>query len=678
MMEDAESTTVSMLLNEAMEGGEPPSEETGDVDESATYIDDLAVEGEIPDDGQVSEDVTGNEVDSTSATFPEEKLEDGLMEVNHDGFILMEDENPGEHEMGASEGGIEMMEEGFENLKEGEDGHDGQVTEPDQTEEGMEIPDETAAPSETFTDAEFMSQTSALIVQNEPPQQLMEEADGPGEGHLGTDAEDASELDHSAEAETADQEGGMFSYVEGESGEALQEQQEEGIALDQEGETPDQTAPDFQETGQEASDQQLAPDQGQGEAGGIQLDQAQNLPAEGLDEHSDQSMSLPLEDDAAGATEGAEGFTILAGGDQLEGGLGGLEGKLVVGADGTVHLLTPESLQGIQLMEGDDKPEDQANENAAAQMQQDIRAQLHEALLKQEEIKQEQEEEKPKDEEPLPQDQPSAEADGDALATLASAALGHQAPANGVKSEPGVPEVKPDVNEPQWMDVGICKGTHCVVRSFYIPNEGQGWDKNWEGINTTTLPDHRALAKLELEAGKAYKFRVAAINSCGRGPWSEVSAFRTSMPGVPGAPSAIKISKTVEGAHLSWEPPSAASGVIEDYTVYMAVQSATTESQVVSSGANQLAFVRIYQGAENQCSVGYETLSEAHIDTTTKPAILFRIAARNEKGLGPAIQVRWLQDGTIPNSAKPNNAVRRVGSEIKPHGSIKRKKSECE
>lgn len=143
------------------------------------------------------------------------------------------------------------------------------------------------------------------------------------------------------------------------------------------------------------------------------------------------------------------------------------------------------------------------------------------------------------------------------------------------------------------------------------------------------------------------------------------------MPGVPGAPSAIKISKTVEGAHLSWEPPSAASGPIADYTVYMAVRSATTDSQViflfldfallfynmlmyslyhcacciqvVSSGANQLAFVRIYQGEENQCSVGFETLTEAHIDTTTKPAILFRIAARNEKGLGPAIQVRWLQ-----------------------------------
>jgi len=37
------------------------------------------------------------------------------------------------------------------------------------------------------------------------------------------------------------------------------------------------------------------------------------------------------------------------------------------------------------------------------------------------------------------------------------------------------------------------------------------------------------------------------------------------------------------------------------------------------------------------------SLSAAHIDVTTKPAIIFRIAARNEKGYGPATQVRWLQ-----------------------------------
>lgn len=51
------------------------------------------------------------------------------------------------------------------------------------------------------------------------------------------------------------------------------------------------------------------------------------------------------------------------------------------------------------------------------------------------------------------------------------------------------------------------------------------------------------MKKVELQPGTAYKFRVAGINICGRGSFSEVSAFKTCLPGFPGAPCAIKISK---------------------------------------------------------------------------------------------------------------------------------------
>ena len=85
---------------------------------------------------------------------------------------------------------------------------------------------------------------------------------------------------------------------------------------------------------------------------------------------------------------------------------------------------------------------------------------------------------------------------------------------------------------------------------------------------TNTFPpqDSETLAKkLELQPGTAYKFRVAGINACGRGAWSEISAFKTCLPGFPGAPSAIKISKSTDGAHLSWEPPSTSTGDIVEY-----------------------------------------------------------------------------------------------------------------
>lgn len=40
-----------------------------------------------------------------------------------------------------------------------------------------------------------------------------------------------------------------------------------------------------------------------------------------------------------------------------------------------------------------------------------------------------------------------------------------------------------------------------------------------------------------------------------------MTAFKTCLPGFPGAPSSIKITKTVDGAQLSWEPPHNTAGM---------------------------------------------------------------------------------------------------------------------
>ncbi|XP_015719764.1 host cell factor 2 isoform X3 [Coturnix japonica] len=190
--------------------------------------------------------------------------------------------------------------------------------------------------------------------------------------------------------------------------------------------------------------------------------------------------------------------------------------------------------------------------------------------------------------------------------------------------------------ERQWYDVGIFKNSSAVVSQFYLlPEEILNASNKMEDAD---VPDYRLLKKQDLFPGTVYRFRVAAINGCGVGPFSKVSEFKTCIPGFPGAPSTVKITKSVDCIHLSWEPPASPSGNILEYSAYLAIRSTQLQEN-----PNQLVFMRIYCGLKTSCVVTAAQLSNAHIDYTSRPAIVFRISAKNERGYGPATQVRWLQ-----------------------------------
>ncbi|XP_062851076.1 host cell factor 2 [Trichomycterus rosablanca] len=205
-----------------------------------------------------------------------------------------------------------------------------------------------------------------------------------------------------------------------------------------------------------------------------------------------------------------------------------------------------------------------------------------------------------------------------------------------------------------WFDVGIFKTLSCEVTHYYLHFEDGitkssmtkqiSVDEQWE------MPEphiFEGMEKQELASGITYRFRLAGLNSCGQGDFSPVSEFKTCQPGFPGAPSAVKITKASDSVHITWEPPTSPSGKILEYSLYLAVKK-TRSSSVEKPG--DLTFIRIYRGTKTSCTVNGNHLSNAHIDCSARPAVIFRIAAKNEQGYGPATQIRWLQEGKLKSS----------------------------
>lgn len=52
-----------------------------------------------------------------------------------------------------------------------------------------------------------------------------------------------------------------------------------------------------------------------------------------------------------------------------------------------------------------------------------------------------------------------------------------------------------------------------------------------QGEDVVADGEYKGMRKTELQPGTAFKFRVAGINVCGRGSYSDIAAFKTCVPG---------------------------------------------------------------------------------------------------------------------------------------------------
>ena len=111
--------------------------------------------------------------------------------------------------------------------------------------------------------------------------------------------------------------------------------------------------------------------------------------------------------------------------------------------------------------------------------------------------------------------------------------------------------------------------------------------------------------------------------------------LNTSVSGLPDSVFGVKISKNAEGVEISWNSSENAN----DYGLYLAVNPTVRQSN-----ASKYTFIHVYGGTEPKCRLAKKQLENALIEKSPRPAVVFRIVARNAKGFSNAIQVNWLQD----------------------------------
>lgn len=184
----------------------------------------------------------------------------------------------------------------------------------------------------------------------------------------------------------------------------------------------------------------------------------------------------------------------------------------------------------------------------------------------------------------------------------------------------------------QWFDVGTFKTNHCLCTGYYVPNDDTHYDPDRKlDSSLESLVDYSKFTRVNLLPSTPYRIRVCALNSLGRSPWGPANSFQTLAPDLPPAPDSVKFERTNDGVKISWK---IACKERVNFFVYIAFKRSNIKHF-------SEYFCKVYDGPNSYCTIPTNIIDQAYIDVHPKPHLIFRIGARSEKGIGPAIQIRW-------------------------------------
>ena len=154
------------------------------------------------------------------------------------------------------------------------------------------------------------------------------------------------------------------------------------------------------------------------------------------------------------------------------------------------------------------------------------------------------------------------------------------------------------------------------ITGYRIQSSEDG--STWATLVANARPGILTYSHTALSAGSTWHYRVAAINSVGQGPWSNVATASTESPVTPQVPGPpINPAATAEGStsiRLTWRPPaSSGSSAVSRYQLEVSVDGVRW---------SPLA------------AVGPLTTSYTHTGLPQQSARRYRVAAANAAGLG--------------------------------------------